>query len=572
MSHNCDCDVCRGSVDVPALNILNDSHEEEVKVIMTNKIETHVPAALRKWAVRSLDVQTQDEQSLVDACKATGLGNSQRSSTIPLTNGALGVLIRQARKWGASSNGNEVMASKSVLSRHELNYEPDDPRERVHAVKMPKSVMSYVQPSNRGSSHGESPQTIRDDLNRMSWTNGGASGRVRVETLGFLLDKMRHLRSHPHPATQRAASKFVTTYTETYEQSLRLINGYLGSEVEEDQAPEPEPLKDEILSAAGFMEAIHGRGPELVEDEPEEKPRKPLVVIACGGKKSDAPGKIPADERYTGNYFRACLMASEVMEGPTMIISAKYGLIPLSEEIENYDVKIGDTNTITVGAVRAQVEALGLEDAQVTILGGEKYVTALRKIWPDAEAPLKGGIGKQLKQLAEMYEGDPLDEEKPEEEAPERAYQTTLSEVGYLPHRNQPKPRVMWFGGKAGKRNPQPGKWEKAEVVYTGEGKYAIHRFGTTEELMVGSLRSLVHWGPLEDPRPENKPEFVRSFKVEPRPAPIEVEDQEHEEPPTPAGNYEVPANFLELAEEGNTEAARLYWTRRCEEYRRTGK
>ncbi|MFF3931362.1 hypothetical protein [Streptomyces hirsutus] len=39
-----------------------------------------------------------------------------------------------------------------------------------------------------------------------------------------------------------------------------------------------------------------------------------------------------------------------------------------------------------------------------------------------------------------------------------------------------------------------------------------------------------------------------------------------------PPGGYEVPANFLELAEEGNTPQARAYWTRRCEEYRRTGK
>jgi hypothetical protein len=33
-----------------------------------------------------------------------------------------------------------------------------------------------------------------------------------------------------------------------------------------------------------------------------------------------------------------------------------------------------------------------------------------------------------------------------------------------------------------------------------------------------------------------------------------------------------VPENWLELAQEGNTDAAKAYWTRRCDEYRRTGK
>lgn len=51
----------------------------------------------------------------------------------------------------------------------------------------------------------------------------------------------------------------------------------------------------------------------------------------------------------------------------------------------------------------------------MTVLGGERYVKAVRQIWPDAEAPLVGGIGQQLRQLAGMYGGEVLaPDEKPE--------------------------------------------------------------------------------------------------------------------------------------------------------------
>ncbi|MGJ3559650.1 DUF6884 domain-containing protein [Streptomyces sp. INA 01156] len=289
---------------------------------------------------------------------------------------------------------------------------------------------------------------------------------------------------------------------------------------------------------------------------------------------------MPAEERYTGNYFRACLMAAEVMDGATMVLSAKHGLISLSEEIEDYNLRMGEPGSVSLRFLQGQVDSLGLQDAKVTILGGQDYVAFARLLWPDVEAPLKGGIGQQLKQLASIYEGEALadnesEDQEPEEESPERIYQTKLQEVGYLPHRNQPKPRVLWFGGKAGKANPKPGQWVKAEVIYTGEGKFAINRLGTDDELWTGTQRSLIHWGPLEDPNPEHKPEFVKQFeKWDQEPSP-EVKDpllDLIDETSPPKGGYEVPANFLELAEDANTDAAKRYWKRRCEEYRRTGK
>ncbi|MET7986290.1 hypothetical protein [Streptomyces sp. NPDC005281] len=48
--------------------------------------------------------------------------------------------------------------------------------------------------------------------------------------------------------------------------------------------------------------------------------------------------------------------------------------------------------------------------------------------------------------------------------------------------------------------------------------------------------------------------------------APAAVEEK------VPAGGYEVPENFLELAAEDNTDEAKTYRKRRCEQYSRTGK
>ncbi|MER6102412.1 DUF6884 domain-containing protein [Streptomyces sp. NPDC001832] len=515
-----------------------------------------VPGQIRRHVLKA-GKSNSSQPGWVDLYAACQAGDSElkrqgmntlNTIELHLTNAAIGSALDIARSWLDSDNGNNVMAGKSML-KFELEYEPDDPREIRHAIKMPKSIAGYFEPKYGHPSpyKGES-EVIKADMERMSWTATGAQGRVRAETLGLILNKMDRLKYHDHSAVARASKKFVDTFTEPYERTQRLISGYLSMAEGEDQAPD-------------FMGAIHSR------DEVEAEPKR-LVIIACGGKKSDAPGRIPAEERYTGNYFNACREASEVMDGPTMVLSAKYGLISLTEEIENYDVRLGDKGSVRLGSVKQQVEKLGLEDAKVTVLGGEKYVKAVRQVWPDAEAPLKGGIGQQLKQLAGIYGGEVLEDDEhqaqeSEEERPERIYQTKLQEIGYLPGRNQPKTRRIWFGGKAGKANPHPGQWVKAEVTYIGEGEYAINRLGTDDELMTCRLRNLIHWGPLNDPNRE--PEFVKQFaRWDEQPAAVEKDE--------PQRMYKVPENWIELAEEGNTPQARAYWKRRCEEYRKTGK
>ncbi|MEU6765915.1 DUF6884 domain-containing protein [Streptomyces sp. NPDC046853] len=629
---------------------------------MSSDIKTlRVPAQLRKHVIRTVKPKTAGERELLDAAregaaKLESQGkNALNTIELDLTNAALGVAIKLARGWLDSDNGNNIMAAKSLL-KFELEYEPDDPREIRHEVKLPKSVAELF-PNVHGmefKNNKRVPKAVKAAMRQMSWGTAGASGRITNETLEWFLKEMRRQYDHPTPSVQRAVRKCVNKYNPLYEQTERLINGYTGGgEVEEDQAAEPVKANDDILTADGFLEAIHGRGPETQ--------RAPLVIIACGGKKSNRRGKIPAHERYTGNYFTACLMAAEVMEGPTMILSAAYGLIPLDEEIEDYDMRLGDKGSVRLATVKQQAEELGLLDAKVTVLGGERYVKGVRQVWPDAEAPLKGGIGQQLAQLAEMSGGEVLEDDevtsrpwekrrvmdfvnwgnerrffyyggpakqpvnengplvglkwsessggtnflkipetgevvasvhsqssvwaipadapedfveyedrgKTAEELywPEKYIKGEFRNVPNLPSRGRTQEPVIWYGGKGGRNILKPKNgWQKVKVVYTGEGRYALYDLKTNEEVHTCRLTSQIFWATVnEEPAP-----------VDEAPAPVEVEDQEPEEPTSQAGNYsgnyEVPENFLELAEEGNTEAARRYWTRRCEEYRRTGK
>lgn len=310
------------------------------------------------------------------------------------------------------------------------------------------------------------------------------------------------------------------------------------------------------LTAINFMEAIHGQVPEIREERPR------LVVIACGGKKSPTRGVLPAAERYIGNYHTACRMAAEVMPGPTMILSAQFGLLSLDDDIEDYNLTFGDPEAITAAEVKDQAAEMGLLDAQVTVLGGRQYVEVVRSVWPDAEAPLTGGIGQQLKQLAGIYDGEALDDDEHQDqepaekpEGPNEWRSGAFREIPGLPDRHRNHGLVVWFGGKAGARHPQPSKWTKVKIIYTGEGRYDLYDLATdeAEAIITCTLATKVHWAPGTG--------AVLDEGQRPRPSQGE-----------PEAAFEVPVNYLELAREGNTPQARAYWTRRCDEYRRTGK
>ena len=67
-----------------------------------------------------------------------------------------------------------------------------------------------------------------------------------------------------------------------------------------------------------------------------------LLLMACGGTKTDAPGCVPAWDRYDGPMFRDLLFHRN--QGHVLprilILSALYGLIDCRHEIHKYDQKL----------------------------------------------------------------------------------------------------------------------------------------------------------------------------------------------------------------------------------------
>jgi hypothetical protein len=107
---------------------------------------------------------------------------------------------------------------------------------------------------------------------------------------------------------------------------------------------------------------------------------------------------------YTGAYHMGCLKfaLSLVPSNQILILSAKYGLLRLTDWIEPYNLKMGEKGCVTAEAVRQQALDMGLLDEQVCAIGGRSYTDICRVVWPTASTPLDGvgGMGRQLAWLS----------------------------------------------------------------------------------------------------------------------------------------------------------------------------
>jgi hypothetical protein len=129
----------------------------------------------------------------------------------------------------------------------------------------------------------------------------------------------------------------------------------------------------------------------------------PVIVVGCGSAK--APGRLPAGHKYVGSFHRAARRAAAVMAartgGQVLIMSARYGLVTLDTEVDDYDLRIGDPAAVTATRIAEQAAALGITDAAVTVLAGRRYADLISTVWPHAARPLDGarGIGEQLARM-----------------------------------------------------------------------------------------------------------------------------------------------------------------------------
>ncbi|GAB2468358.1 hypothetical protein GCM10027187_40690 [Streptosporangium sandarakinum] len=137
-----------------------------------------------------------------------------------------------------------------------------------------------------------------------------------------------------------------------------------------------------------------------------------VVIVPCGGKKADTTTAVPAADLYVGSYHRAARRAADTLTaggGRVLILSALHGLVPLDQLVAPYELRAGQAGTVTGETLHAQAAALGITDADVTVLGGRAYVELARQVWPNLNAPLAGtrGIGEQMARLAAIYKPTP---------------------------------------------------------------------------------------------------------------------------------------------------------------------
>lgn len=140
-----------------------------------------------------------------------------------------------------------------------------------------------------------------------------------------------------------------------------------------------------------------------------------MALIGCGAAKN--PGKLPAKDKYSSNYFGLKWDYGDVVCDEQRIVSANYGLLEPTDMIHDYDLTIDDlddqqrsewiddVNTAILGAVRNN------DIDEVHVLLGSDYRDALSFTFEKLEErgvklvyPFEGtsGIGEQMSRLKEL--------------------------------------------------------------------------------------------------------------------------------------------------------------------------
>jgi hypothetical protein len=134
-----------------------------------------------------------------------------------------------------------------------------------------------------------------------------------------------------------------------------------------------------------------------------------IILISCASKKQ--PSKAKAKDLYISPLFQKSLRyAQAVRPDKIFILSAKYGLVNLEQELEPYNETLNkmsvDANEQWAEKVREQIrgENIDFENDEITFLAGEKYRKNLEhRFTRKPSVPMRGlSIGKQLKYLNEQ--------------------------------------------------------------------------------------------------------------------------------------------------------------------------
>ncbi|MEU4924604.1 DUF6884 domain-containing protein [Streptomyces parvus] len=147
---------------------------------------------------------------------------------------------------------------------------------------------------------------------------------------------------------------------------------------------------------------VHGE--QLALFDPTRSPG-PVVVVPCSGAKGDRPTE--AGHLYTGSlhiHARRTADALTAAGGTVLILSSRYGLLPLHQVVAPYDMRMGDEGSVTADQLHDQAAELNLLDAQeVILLTPAAYTQRAAAVWPHAQTPLAHlGIGRQRGRLTAL--------------------------------------------------------------------------------------------------------------------------------------------------------------------------
>lgn len=138
---------------------------------------------------------------------------------------------------------------------------------------------------------------------------------------------------------------------------------------------------------------------------------KKIILISCSSKKLQEKSK--SKELYSSDLFKKNLeYAISINPDKIYILSAKYGLLDLEEEIGPYNKTLNkmpekERKEWADKVLRNLKKEFDLEKDMFVFLAGEKYREFLVPEIENYEIPLKGlGIGKQLKFLKDKLEKD----------------------------------------------------------------------------------------------------------------------------------------------------------------------
>lgn len=140
-----------------------------------------------------------------------------------------------------------------------------------------------------------------------------------------------------------------------------------------------------------------------------------IVLISCVSKKRSQ--KSIASDLYISALFKKNLQyAKHLQPDKIFILSAKYGLVELDEEIEPYDQTLNTMSSLSVRQWAKKVLAqlnkkTNIREDQFIFLAGARYRKYLIPQLRNIKVPLEGlRIGEQLKRLSE--EGRKFNESK----------------------------------------------------------------------------------------------------------------------------------------------------------------